>query len=81
MARVSNVPIEDVPEDLTEIMRAYDKELGGSEFVQVFAHAPDTFRKFIEFYFPLVTETRGSVDMRLTELARLRVAQRNDCNL
>ncbi len=37
MARVSNVPIEDMPEDLTEIMRAYDKELGGSGFVQVSA--------------------------------------------
>ena len=81
MARVSSLPFDDIPEDLQEIMREYDKELGGSEFVQVFAHAPDTFRKFIDFYFPLVTETRGTVDMKLTELARLRVAQRNDCNL
>jgi tetrahydromethanopterin S-methyltransferase subunit H len=81
MARVSSLPFDDVPEDLQKIMREYDKELGGSEFVQVFAHAPDTFRKFIDFYFPLVSETRGTVDMKLTELARLRVAQRNDCNL
>lgn len=81
MARVSSLPFDDVPEDLQKIMREYDKELGGSEFVQVFAHAPDTFRKFVDFYFPLVTETRGTVDMKLTELARLRVAQRNDCNL
>lgn len=81
MARVSSLPFDDVPEDLQKIMREYDQELGGSEFVQVFAHAPDTFRKFVDFYFPLVTETRGTVDMKLTELARLRVAQRNDCNL
>ncbi len=81
MARVSSLPFEDIPEDLQKIMREYDKELGGSEFVQVFAHAPDTFRSFIDFYFPLVSETRGTVDMKLTELARLRVAQRNDCNL
>ena len=81
MTRVSQLSFEDIPQDLQEVMREYDKELGGSEFVQVFAHAPETFRKFINFYFPLVTETRGTVDMRLTELARLRVAQRNDCNL
>jgi hypothetical protein len=81
MARVSSLPFDEIPEDLQEIMREYDEELGGSEFVQVFAHAPDAFRSFIDFYFPLVSETRGTVDMRLTELARMRVAQRNDCNL
>lgn len=81
MTRISALPFEDIPEDLQDVMRDYDKELGGSEFVNVFAHAPETFRKFIDFYFPLVTETRGTVDMKLTELARLRVAQRNDCHL
>lgn len=81
MTRVSALPFEDIPEDLQDVMRDYDKELGGSEFVNVFAHAPETFRRFIDFYFPLVTETRGTVDMKLTELARMKVAQRNDCHL
>jgi hypothetical protein len=62
-------------------MVEYDHELGGSEFVKVFAHAPDVFKSFIAFYFPLITETRGTVDMKLTELVRLKVAEINDCHL
>lgn len=81
MPRVSPVPFEQIPVDLQAIMREYDKELGGSEFVQVFAHAPEVFRSFIRFYFPLVSETRGTVDMKLTELVRMKVAQKNECNL
>ena len=81
MARVSNVPFEKIDSELQTVMREYDQELGGSEFVQVFAHAPEVFKSFINFYFPLVTETRGSVDMKLTELARLKVAEKNECNL
>ena len=81
MPRVSLVPFERVDPELQEVMAEYDEELGGSEFVRVFAHAPEVFKRFIEFYFPLITETRGSVDMRLTELARLKVAEKNGCAL
>ncbi len=81
MARLSSIPFENLDEELREVMRAYDVELGGSGFVRVLAHAPETFKAFIQYYFPLVTETRGRVDMRLTELARLKVAEHNDCHL
>jgi len=36
-------------------MREYDDELGGSEFIKVFAHATEVFKSFIRFYFALVT--------------------------
>jgi hypothetical protein len=81
MPRVSAIPFEKIDSELQTVMREYDKELGGSEFVQVFAHAPQVFKSFINFYFPLVSETRGSIDMKLTELARLKVAEKNECNL
>ena len=81
MDRVSKVPFDQIDAELQGIMREYDQELGGSEFVQVFAHAPNTFKSFINFYFPLVTTDRGNVTVKLTELARLKVAERNDCNL
>lgn len=81
MARLSSIPFDELDDDLKEVMRAYDVELGGSGFVRVLAHAPETFKAFIAYYFPLVTETRGRVDMRLTELARLKVAEHNDCHL
>ena len=81
MPRVSAIPFEKIDSELQMVMREYDKELGGSEFVQVFAHAPEVFKSFINFYFPLVSETRGSIDMKLTELARMKVAEKNECNL
>jgi hypothetical protein len=81
MTRVSAIPFENIDPELQTVMREYDKELGGSEFVQVFAHAPQVFKSFINFYFPLVSETRGSIDMKLTELARMKVAEKNECNL
>ena len=81
MPRVSAIPFENIDPELQTVMREYDKELGGSEFVQVFAHATEVFKSFINFYFPLVSETRGSIDMKLTELARMKVAEKNECNL
>jgi hypothetical protein len=81
MPRVSAIPFEKIDSELQTVMREYDKELGGSEFVQVFAHAPEVFKSFINFYFPLVSETRGSIDMRLTELVRMKVAEKNECSL
>lgn len=81
MARVSNVPFEQLDTELQGMMSEYDKELGGSEFVQVFAHAPEVFKNFIRFYFPLITETRGTVDMKLTEMCRIKVAEQNGCAL
>ena len=81
MFRVSALPFTSIDSELQAVMREYDVELGGSEFVQVFAHAPEVFKSFIKFYFPLVSQTRGTIDMKLTELARLKVAEKNACNL
>ena len=47
MARVSEIPFAEVPPALQDIMQQYDEELGGSQFVQVFAHAPDVYQRFI----------------------------------
>ena len=81
MPHISYLPFAAVDAELQKVMREYDDELGGSEFVQVFAHAPEVFKSFIRFYFPLITETRGTIDMKLTELARLKVAEINGCHL
>lgn len=81
MAHLDPVPFPEVPNFLQNVMHAYDEELGGSGFVQVFAHAPDVFKHFIDFYFKLELETRGAVNGVITELARLMVAQKNNCHL
>ena len=81
MAHIGSLPFDQIDPDVQKIMQTYDTEYGGSEFVQVFAHAPEVYKAFCNYYFPLIFETRGSLDMKLTELVRLKVAQRNDCAL
>ena len=81
MAHVSAVPFDQIDPEVQQAMQAYDKEYGGSEFLQAFAHAPDVFKSFVNYYFPLIFETRGSIDMKLTEMVRLKVAEHNDCAL
>ena len=81
MSRVSAVPFEQVDPELQAAMRQYDRVVGGSEFMQVFAQALEASKSFLNFYFPLITTTRGRIDMKLTELVRLKVAEKNECNL
>lgn len=81
MAHIDPVPFDEIPPALRAVMHAYDEELGGSGFVQVLAHAPETFQKFIDFYFDLELQTRGAVNGAITELARLMVARQNGCSL
>ncbi len=81
MAHVSPVPFEQIDPEVQQIMQTYDKEYGGSAFLQAFAHVPEVFKSFVNYYFPLIFETRGSIDMKLTEMVRLKVAERNDCAL
>ena len=57
MTRISELPFEKIDEDLRSVMQEYDKELGGSGFVRVLAHRADVFKDFINYYFPLVSET------------------------
>ncbi len=77
MPRISAVPFEQVTPELRKIMRTYDKSIGASEFVQTFAHQQDVARAFFDYYLPLMAATRGRIDMRLTELARLKVAEKS----
>lgn len=81
MAHLDPIPFDEIPRYLREVMHAYDEELGGSGFVQVLAHAPEVFKRFIDFYFDLELQTRGAVDGQITELARLMVARQNNCGL
>ncbi len=81
MAHLRPIPFEQIPSYLQNVMHAYDDELGGSGFVQVLAHAPEVFKRFIDFYFDLELQTRGAVDGQITELARLMVARQNNCGL
>jgi hypothetical protein len=77
MPHISSVPFEQVPPELRKVMRAYDRSIGASEFVEVFAHSPEVAASFFQFYLPAMVATRGRIDMRITELARLKVAEKS----
>lgn len=47
------------------------------EFVRVFGHAADAFRRWTAWYGPIIAD--GAVESRLKEICRMRVAQLNDC--
>jgi alkylhydroperoxidase family enzyme len=50
---------------------------GDPNFILTFARLPDTMARFVGFYSPLVR--KGKVEHRTKELARLRLAQLNEC--
>lgn len=73
MARLDVLAPDDirVPE-LAAMLRA-----SGDEMYGVYGHAPELFRRFVEFYRPAKYE--GVLPFALKELVRLRVATLNDC--
>jgi len=53
--------------------------LGGDpNMYRVFGQMPDFFLKFLDFYGPLVNH--GRVPVRVKELARIRIANLNECH-
>ena len=55
------------------------RALGGDvNMFRVFSQMPDFFKKFLEFYGPLVN--KGRIPIRVKELARIRVANLNECH-
>jgi alkylhydroperoxidase family enzyme len=81
MLRISPVPFEDMNEDMRAIVRTSDAIAGGSEWVQAYAHAPDIFVPFVRFYYEYLMTDRGGISLKLTELMRHVVAEKNQCQL
>ena len=53
--RVSKVPVEQIPASLRATMEDVDSAIGGSEWMQVFAHAPEMYGDFVKFYYDHAT--------------------------
>lgn len=81
MLRVSKVPFEKVDPDLQKIMQQSDEALGGSEWIQVFAHTTDLYKHFVDFYYSHIMVDADGISVKLTELIRHKVAQVNECQL
>ena len=81
MVRVSPVPFEKMDEGMRALVRASDEALGGSEWLQAFAHTPDLFKPFARFYYDHIMTERAGISLKLTELVRHVVAEQNECQL
>ena len=73
MARLDALASNDIRDpELAAMLRA-----SGDEMYGVYGHAPELFRRFLEFYRPAKYE--GTLPFGLKELVRLRVAELNEC--
>ena len=81
MLRVSPVPFEAMDDGMRALVQASDEALGGSEWIQAFAHAPDIYKPFARFYYEYIMTDRAGISLKLTELVRHVVAEQNQCQL
>lgn len=81
MSRISPVPFEDMDEEMLAIVRTSDEAAGGSEWIQAYAHAPEIFKPFVRFYYDYIMTDRAGISLKLTELLRHVVAEKNQCQL
>ena len=52
------------------MMRAGDETIGGSEWIQYYAHTPDLFKQFVKFYYAYIINDDAGISVKLTELIR-----------
>ena len=69
--------LDELEPALRDAARKWQAVGGDPNFHRVFGQMPDFFGKFLEFYGPLVNH--GRVPLRVKELARIRIANLNDC--
>jgi alkylhydroperoxidase family enzyme len=63
--------------ELQEMLSKWEADGGDANFIRLFGRLPETLKRFVGFYSPLVR--KGVVEHRTKELVRLRLAQLNRC--
>lgn len=81
MPRLSPVPYEKMDEELRAMAKTYDEAVGGSQWLQYFAHAPDLHKNLSAFYGDFILAERNGITSRTIELVRRKVAEHNECRL
>ena len=81
MERISKVPLERLDPEIKAMMRASDEAIGGSEWIQYYAHTPDLFKQFVKFYYAHIMNDDAGIGVKLTELIRHKVNEYNQCQL
>ena len=81
MPRVSPVPYSAMDFELKAIVQASDEALGGSQWVQYFAHPKELYTSFVKFYYEHIAVEEYGISWKLTEMMRHMVAVHNGCSL
>lgn len=81
MPRLSPVPYEAMDPELRDLAKMSDDALGGSQWLQYFAHAPDLHKDLSAFYGNFILAERHGITSRTIELVRRKVAEWNECRL
>ena len=66
MLRTSKVPFEKVDPKLKKVVQQSDVALGGSEWIQVFAHTPDLYKPFVQLYYSHIMTDTDWISVNLT---------------
>ena len=77
MPRLSLLDPGALPPELRAMLEKWQADGGDPNFILTLGRLPETLARFVAFYSPLVR--RGLVEHRTKELARLRLAQLNEC--
>jgi hypothetical protein len=76
--RMALLPDDGLDAELREMLAKWVADGGDANFIRTFGRLPDTLKRFVRFYSPLVR--LGVVEHRTKELVRLRLARNNDCH-
>ena len=76
--RIPMVDIDGLDDELKTIVAKWQALGGDPNFIRTFGRLPDTLKRFLAFYSPLVR--KGLIEFRTKELVRLRLAQLNQCH-
>jgi hypothetical protein len=76
--RIPMVDLDALDSELRAMVDKWQADGGDPNFIRTFGRLPETLKKFIAFYSPLVR--KGLVEHRTKELVRLRLAQLNQCH-
>lgn len=70
--------LDELDPALREAAERWRAQGGDVNMYRVFGQMPAFFKSFLEFYGPLVN--KGRVPVRVKELARIRIANLNECH-
>jgi alkylhydroperoxidase family enzyme len=76
--RLPMIDVEALDPELRAMAEKWQADGGDPNFIRTFGRLPETLKRFVAFYSPLVR--KGLVEHRTKELVRLRLAQLNECH-